>query len=500
VLAVRYVNAQYKFPIYTNTNGDIRLSVSTLNNATSTDVIKNRRIAGFQRYIKNYNIALGIAILMFIIFISFYLFFPNEKINGYFAISNLLLSLFYAGVIWSNGYNVDGFWNSFIYASCIVFSSAIFLYCLYSIMEQPIDFAYKAVTFLGLITIGCYFLYVPGTLTTVWALLLFVAILRKAVKTWNKNRVASVLFLSSSFILIVFWAIIVLTEIGIIQNDIGITDFYIRDYIPFAQMLNSVVLAIYLGYAFGKRSQELSLNLDKVQKLSKEKESILYSQNETLEKKVKERTSELNQSLQNLKSTQAQLIQSEKMASLGELTAGIAHEIQNPLNFVNNFSEVSKELAEELKEESKKAEMDKDLIAELALNIAENQTKIHHHGTRASSIVKGMLEHSRTSSGEKELTDINALADEYLRLSFHGLRAKNKDFNAEMVTEFDTNLPKIEVVSQDIGRVLLNLINNAFQACIERSSDANTEPVEVPLSNNDNVTSRADTEAPRSAA
>jgi two-component system, NtrC family, sensor kinase len=299
---------------------------------------------------------------------------------------------------------------------------------------------------------------------------------------------------------IVFWAIIVLTEIGIIQNDIGITDFYIRDYIPFAQMLNSVVLAIYLGYAFGKRSQELSLNLDKVQKLSKEKESILYSQNETLEKKVKERTSELNQSLQNLKSTQAQLIQSEKMASLGELTAGIAHEIQNPLNFVNNFSEVSKELAEELKEESKKAEMDKDLIAELALNIAENQTKIHHHGTRASSIVKGMLEHSRTSSGEKELTDINALADEYLRLSFHGLRAKNKDFNAEMVTEFDTNLPKIEVVSQDIGRVLLNLINNAFQACIERSSDANTEPVEVPLSNNDNVTSRADTEAPRSAA
>jgi two-component system, NtrC family, sensor kinase len=181
--------------------------------------------------------------------------------------------------------------------------------------------------------------------------------------------------------------------------------------------------------------------------------------------------------LSQLKSTQAQLIQSEKMASLGELTAGIAHEIQNPLNFVNNFSEVTEELVEELEEEGNKenGERDKGLEKELINDIKENLKKIHHHGNRASSIVKGMLEHSRTSSGKKELTDINALADEYLRLAYHGLRAKDKDFNAVPIaigieTHLDPNLPKIEVIPQEIGRVLLNLINNAFQATMEEGT------------------------------
>lgn len=168
-----------------------------------------------------------------------------------------------------------------------------------------------------------------------------------------------------------------------------------------------------------------------------------------------------------LKSTQSQLIQSEKMASLGELTAGIAHEIQNPLNFVNNFSEVSSEMIDEIKEELAKGDI-KEAEA-ISDDLKQNLEKIHHHGQRASSIVKGMLEHSRTSSGQKELTDINALADEYLRLAYHGLRAKNKDFNADMQTDYDTNMPKIEVIPQDIGRVLLNLIYNAFQAVQERS-------------------------------
>ena len=192
---------------------------------------------------------------------------------------------------------------------------------------------------------------------------------------------------------------------------------------------------------------------------------IKKTSNRQLEKAYKELTA----THEALKSTQSLLIQSEKMASLGELTAGIAHEIQNPLNFVNNFSEVSKELAEELKEEANKETIDKLLISEIANDIAENQVKINHHGNRASSIVKGMLEHSRTSSGKKELTDINALADEYLRLAYHGLRAKDKDFNAALVTDFDPNLPKIEVIPQDIGRVLLNLINNGFQAIDEQS-------------------------------
>ena len=179
----------------------------------------------------------------------------------------------------------------------------------------------------------------------------------------------------------------------------------------------------------------------------------------------------LEQAYSNLKSTQAQLIQSEKMASLGELTAGIAHEIQNPLNFVNNFSEVSCELIDEMNEELDKGDIEE--AKAISSDLKQNLSKITHHGKRADAIVKGMLAHSRSSSGEKLPTDLNALADEYLRLSYHGLRAKDSSFNADFKTDFDPDLPKVNVVSQDIGRVLLNLINNAFQACA-------TEGIEKP--------------------
>ena len=152
-----------------------------------------------------------------------------------------------------------------------------------------------------------------------------------------------------------------------------------------------------------------------------------------------------------LKATQAQLIQSEKMASLGELTAGIAHEIQNPLNFVNNFSEVNKELIDEMKQEIDKGNLDE--VKAIANDIKENEEKINHHGKSADAIVKGMLQHSRSSSGIKEPTDINALADEYLRLAYHGLRAKDKSFNATMKTDFDESIGNINIIPQDIGRV-----------------------------------------------
>ena len=167
-----------------------------------------------------------------------------------------------------------------------------------------------------------------------------------------------------------------------------------------------------------------------------------------------------------LKSTQQQLIQSEKMASLGELTAGIAHEIQNPLNFVNNFSEVSNELIEEMKMELTKGNSD-DAIA-IAEDVKQNLEKITHHGKRADAIVKSMLQHSRANSGKKELTDINALCDEYLRLAYHGLRAKDKSFNATTKTDFDNSIGKISVVPQDLGRVIFNLTNNAFYAVSEK--------------------------------
>jgi signal transduction histidine kinase len=167
-----------------------------------------------------------------------------------------------------------------------------------------------------------------------------------------------------------------------------------------------------------------------------------------------------------LKSTQSQLIQSEKMASLGELTAGIAHEIQNPLNFVNNFSEVNTELLIELNEEIEKGNYKE--VKAIANDLKENEQKINVHGKRADAIVKGMLQHSRASSGKKEPTDINALADEYLRLCYHGLRAKDKTFNATILTDFDETIGKINIIPQDIGRVLLNLYNNAFYAVTEK--------------------------------
>jgi signal transduction histidine kinase/ligand-binding sensor domain-containing protein len=197
----------------------------------------------------------------------------------------------------------------------------------------------------------------------------------------------------------------------------------------------------------------------------------LRKENRILEEKVSHRTVQLQRSLDELKSTQTQLIQSEKMASLGELTAGIAHEIQNPLNFVNNFSDVNTELIEELQTELRAGNTDEAF--EISNDLKDNLQKITHHGKRADAIVKGMLQHSRATSGNKEPTDINALADEYLRLSYHGLRAKDKDFNADFTTDFDESIGKIEVVPQDIGRVLLNLYNNAFYAVNEKKRQLN---------------------------
>jgi len=194
--------------------------------------------------------------------------------------------------------------------------------------------------------------------------------------------------------------------------------------------------------------------------------AFIFWRNNRLSRKsnilLKHQKQQTELALTDLKAAQNQLIQSEKMASLGELTAGIAHEIQNPLNFVNNFSEVNDEMIDELKEELKQGRIKEALS--IADDIQQNEKKINHHGKRADSIVKGMLEHSRASSGARELTDLNSLANEYLALAYHGLRAKDKSFNADLVTNFDINLPKVNLVQQEMGRVLLNLFNNAFYA------------------------------------
>jgi signal transduction histidine kinase len=238
---------------------------------------------------------------------------------------------------------------------------------------------------------------------------------------------------------------------------------------------------------FVARSQHKTLAAETQRRLEAEQEQRrIESQNHSLEGEVNQRTAALARqtdalrtTLQELQSTQNQLIQAEKMASLGELTAGIAHEIQNPLNFVNNFAEVSTELAQELAEERARPVRAPELEAELLADLKQNIQKISHHGQRAASIVRGMLEHSRASTGERTLTDLNALCDEYLRLAYHGLRAKDKSFNATLQTDFALVLPLVEAVSQDLGRVLLNLFTNAFYAVRQRQQVA-AEPGYAP--------------------
>jgi C4-dicarboxylate-specific signal transduction histidine kinase len=202
----------------------------------------------------------------------------------------------------------------------------------------------------------------------------------------------------------------------------------------------------------------------------------------TLLQKQKEQT---EQAYTQLKATQQQLVQKEKMASLGELIAGIAHEIQNPLNFVNNFSTVNKELVTEAKQALSGGNYPE--VAAVLSDIENNEEKISHHGKRADSIVKGMLQHARASTGKKEPTDINKLAEEYLRLSFQGMRAKDKSFNAAIETHFDNTLGQVTIVPQDIGRVLLNLFNNAFYAVQEKKAKLNGtyEPVVSVRTNKD---------------
>src|SRR6187431_3525255 len=229
-----------------------------------------------------------------------------------------------------------------------------------------------------------------------------------------------------------------------------------------------------------KNHSMLQFKLERIEKDRHTLSVMLEESIEDLQKKsleIEDANKALTQTLEELKTTQAQLIQSEKMASLGELTAGIAHEIQNPLNFVNNFSEVSNELIDEMKTELENNNKE-DAIA-IAGDVKQNLEKILLHGKRADAIVKGMLQHSRSSSGIKEPTDINAIADEYLRLAYHGLRAKDKSFNAILKTDYDESIGNVNIIPQDIGRVILNLITNAFYAVDEKkkSEIENYEPI-----------------------
>ena len=410
---------------------------------------------------------IGVLFMLFVLHLAFYFYQKNNK-------THLFISLYFLGallqyvfkIIGQNHLSVEAryyFINASFWASGLgqLFATTAF----YQLTKVRIDFYYVIMIFtlmvmllISSLTYGMLW----GTLALLNAIVTFFITLRltiiglkKEIKGFNILGVA-VMLSSLGFLFI-----------ELLNNNVPISPYVVDLFFNLSALSIPVGLSLFMGLEASHRNKELRSKLIENERLKnhtiaqeQEKQQILATQNETLEKQVEARTAEL-------KASQNQLIQKEKLASLGELTAGIAHEIQNPLNFVNNFSEVSAELVKEMQEELNKG--DTEEAKAIGDDIKLNLEKINLHGKRASSIVKGMLEHSRQSTGERTLTDINQLADEYLRLSYHGLRAKDKDFNAELITDFDENLPKIKVIPQDMGRVLLNLINNAFWAVNERS-------------------------------
>ena len=418
--------------------------------------------------------------IFFIMFFIHFFFYVSQRLN----IANLYFGIYCFVMIFYNSYQAITLqylhyvsnWEFYfkIYWFLVLISSIFQLIAIYSLFKFRRGIIYRILFILSIIFLIFEFFQfeLPSYIGYFISILMLIDIMRIAIVAYKNKKEGALIFLIGSTSSILFF---ITYLFNISPNSF---DIYTTLSSNLFLLTIPICITFFLAQEFGKTSRSLALKLKENQVLSAEKQQILFAQNETLEKQVSQRTFELNNSLEKLKSTQAQLIQKEKLASLGELTAGIAHEIQNPLNFVNNFSELSVDLAKELKEEAEKSEIDKELIIDLATDLSQNQEKINHHGKRASSIVKGMLEHSRTSTGERVLTDINKLADEYLRLSYLGIRAKDNNFNSDYQTDFDENLPKIAVIPQDIGRVLLNLVNNAFWAVNERSKngEAGYEP------------------------
>jgi two-component system NtrC family sensor kinase len=459
VLALRFVVSPGRYPLYF-TPPDFFLTMWVAQSDTAeNDYITNY----FLTFTERVNVVIGAAFILMALFLSFYIFFPAEKVNLYFSLSMVFftLLLYYQLIAIAN----HGTYTSTVIpliASGVCYT-LLLLFCTYKIFNRQPGPTFWSIVSVGLLSIPAALLIHGGYLISVIIMLVLIDSIRISIKSIRAGSKGGTYIMLASFTInIIFWFVSLLADLRILV----LPD--LQAYTPFALLLAPLGLAIYLGYSFGKTSLSLQQKLTQVEMLSKEKHEILSTQNEKLEKEVQQRTADLNSSLENLKTTQSQLIQSEKMASLGELTAGIAHEIQNPLNFVNNFSEVSNELITEMNEELKKGNIGEAQI--IAGDILQNLDKINHHGKRADAIVKGMLQHSRTSMSAKEPTDINKLADEYLRLAYHGLRAKDKLFNATLLTDYDETIGRINIIPQDIGRVILNLITNAFHSTYARST------------------------------
>ncbi|MBB3836505.1 signal transduction histidine kinase [Runella defluvii] len=421
------------------------------------------------RYVAWYHWSLaGLFLVMAVLHFILYLYNTTKSYNRTFALCLLFATLHFVtgDVLFGTSHPFTASLLTFGYSLFISLYLLILCYTIISYLQQPISWFFKVlgVVFLSVTSVSILAPNAPLTQYIYYGSILglLIEVVRKVVLARKSNQLDSRSLILSFVLMIVFLSARLLIISGTIQ--VGSVQNWANFLMIAFYACTPLTLSMLIARGISTTEKELQLKLKELEELSLEKQRILSQQNDVLEKQVAERTSALTQSLKHLKATQQQLIQSEKLASLGELTAGIAHEIQNPLNFVNNFSEVSVELLDELKSERTKEERDEELENEILDDIFQNLEKINYHGKRASSIVTGMLQHSRASTGKKEPVNLNTLADEYLRLSYHGLRAKDKSFNAKMNTYLDPSLPKVNVIPQDFGRVLLNLINNAFYA------------------------------------
>ena len=421
--------------------------------------------------------------LLTLLHLAFFRYYPVQRANLYFACFALAMALSSASTLlqWGVAFPPLAALLLLQFGLSLVFVQGYLwaLRALYALFGFRPGWAYRGLWlgFGAVVVLNLNGATYVGNVSTLLVVLTIIELVRLTVRALRQRR-------RGAWIVGAGFAVILLVLVGLVLA--SVLSSLLRVANPLQALSNgnwavnllfelspALGISLFLAREFALDSQLLQVKLGEVERLSAQtlaqeqaRQALLAAQNETLETQVVERTAALQRSLTDLRATQAQLIQKEKMASLGELTAGIAHEIQNPLNFVNNFAEVSAELLEELQEAQ--AAGDAEEVTALADDLAQNLGKISHHGRRAAAIVKGMLEHSRTSTGERAPTDLNQLCEEYLRLAYQGLRAKDKTFNATLETNFAPGLPLVEAAGADVGRVLLNLLGNAFYAVQQR--------------------------------